>query len=293
MISNYHFAVVVVFYPDEASLLELCSAIGHDAHVIIVDNTPNAARPLDLQVACWISMEGNKGIAAAQNAGIRAAIGRGAQTVAFFDQDSVPESKLLPTLIAALGTPPQGVVAPVCIDARSGDEYPPFRFNSWGWAKPVNVKNSAENVAVDLIISSGSVAAVDVFDKAGLMDEDFFIDYVDLEWCIRCRNAGIPITVVSSAIMSHSIGNAVVKYGSITTYVHSSVRAYYRLRNAFLLLRKPKVPVLYACHEIAAALVHHILQLPPSTDRAKHLGLGLRALVDGIRGARGKLVGSI
>lgn len=293
MISDDNFAVVVVFYPDQVRLLELCSTIGRDAHVIIVDNTPNGACPLDLRVACWISMEGNKGIAAAQNAGIRAAISRGALSVAFFDQDSVPEPQLLPTLIAALGSPPQGVVAPICIDARTGDEYPPFRFNSWGWAKPINVKNSTENIAADLIISSGSVAAVDVFDKAGLMDEDFFIDYVDLEWCIRCRNAGVPITVVSSVTMSHSIGNAVVKYGSVTTYVHSSVRAYYRLRNAFLLLRKPQVPLLYACHEIAAALVHHVLQLPPSTNRAEHLGLGLRALVDGVRGVRGKLVGSI
>lgn len=293
MIDSLNFVIVVVFYPDHAKLLELCNVVGRDANVVIVDNTPNAVHPSDLRVACWISMEGNKGIAAAQNAGIRAAITRGAQTVAFFDQDSMPEAQLLPTLIAALGSPPQGIVAPICVDARTGDEYPPFRFNSWGWAKPIFVARNAENVAADLIISSGSVAASNVFDKAGLMDEDFFIDYVDLEWCIRCRNAGIPITVVSSVSMHHSIGNDVVKYGSVTTYVHSPVRAYYRLRNAFMLLRKPHVPLLYACHEIAAALVHHLLQLWPSQNRAEHLRLGLRALLDGIRGVRGKLVGSI
>lgn len=238
-------------------------------------------------------MEGNKGIAAAQNAGIRAAINRGAQTVAFFDQDSMPEPQLLPTLIAALGSPPQGIVAPICLDARTGDEYPPFRFNRWGWAKSVFVENSKENVAADLIISSGSVVAVDVFERAGLMDEDFFIDYVDLEWCIRCRKAGVPITVVSAVTMRHSIGNEVIKYGPVTTYVHSPVRAYYRLRNAFLLLRKPQVPVLYAFHEIAAAVVHHVLQLRPSVNRTEHLRLGLRALFDGIKGVRGKLIDSI
>lgn len=293
MSSSHNFVIIVLFYPEHAGLLELCNVVGRDAQVIVVDNTPDATQPLDLPEVCWISMGGNKGIAAAQNAGIRAAIDRGAQTVAFFDQDSVPGPKLLPTLIAALGLPPQGVAAPICLDARTGDEYPPFRFNKWGWAKPVHAARSAENVAADLIISSGSVAAVDVFDKAGLMDEDFFIDYVDLEWCIRCRQAGIPITVVSSVTMSHSIGNDVVKYGSVTTYVHSPVRAYYRLRNAFMLLRKRHVPLLYACHEIAAALVHHILQLQPSQNRAEHLRFGLRALVDGMMGTRGKLKDSV
>jgi rhamnosyltransferase len=291
--SSHNFVVIVVFYPDRAKLIELCNVVGRDAQVIIVDNTPDELRPLDLPDVCWISMGGNMGIAAAQNAGIRAAIDLGAQTVAFFDQDSVPESQLLPTLVAALGFPPQGVAAPICVDARTGDEYPPFRFNKWGWAEPVHVARSAENVPVDLIISSGSVVAADVFNKTGLMDEDFFIDYVDLEWCIRCRIVGIPITVVSSVTMHHAIGNDVIKYGSVTTYVHSPVRAYYRLRNAFMLLRKRHVPLLYACHEIAAALVHHILQLRPSQNRAEHLRFGLRALADGMIGVRGKLKGSV
>ena len=293
IICNSNFVVIVAFYPDHARLLELCNVLGRDANVVIVDNTPDATYSADLQAACWISMNGNKGIAAAQNAGIRAAISRGAQTVAFFDQDSMPEVQTLPTLIAALGRPPHGVVAPICLNEQTGDEYPPFRFNRWGWAEPVPVGSNRKNTPVDLIISSGSVAAVDVFDNAGLMDEDFFIDQVDFEWCIRCRKAGIPITVVGTAAMRHSIGNPVEKSGAVVTYVHNPVRAYYRLRNALLLLRKPHVPLIYSFHQIISALLHHVLELRSSPDRAKHIRLGLRALVDGIIGVRGKLGGSV
>lgn len=283
------FAIVVAFNPDEAKLAWLCHVLERHAQVIVVDNSPHSVASSPMLNADRIIMGGNAGIAAAQNVGIDAALARGAEAIAFFDQDSEPGEALLPKLIAGLGNPPQGVVAPICIDSRTGAEYPPFRMNRWGWAVPERVIGQLRNVAVDLIISSGSVVAAAVFDKVGLMDEDFFIDYVDLEWCIRCRKAGVPITVISDATMVHSIGNAVVNVGSLTTFIHSPVRAYYRLRNALLLLRKRHVPLLYSLHEIAAALVHHILQTRHSENRGQHIRLGWRALLDGIRGLRGEL----
>jgi rhamnosyltransferase len=287
--STSTFAVVVAYAPDRPRLLALCALLGRHANVIVVDNTPVADAPPAVPGTLWLSMNGNAGIAAAQNAGIRAALERGAEAVAFFDQDSLPEETLLPNLVAALGQPPRGVVAPVCVDMRTGREYPPFRFNRWGWARPAPAAHETGPVAADLIISSGSIAAAGAFEQAGLMDEDFFIDYVDLEWCIRCRRAGVPITVVPSVSMPHAIGDAVIENGPLTTFVHSPVRAYYRLRNAFLLLRKRHVPVAYTLHEVAAALVHHLLQWRHSQDRGQHARLGWRALVDGLRGVRGKL----
>lgn len=284
-------AVIVTYHPKLTALRGLVDVLrAAGAQVIVVDNTPHdggaAFSVADCEV---IDMAGNAGIAAAQNAGIRAALARSAEIIAFFDQDSTPDAQLLPSLVAALGQPPRGVAAPVCIDMRTRHEYPPYRFNRWGWASPAPAAGLPAPVAADLVISSGSVVAAEVFEQAGLMEEAFFIDYVDLEWCIRCRQAGVRIQVVPSATMTHAIGDKVVENGPLTTFVHSPVRAYYRLRNAFLLIRMPHVPRLYVLHQVVAALVHHLLQWRHSDDRGQHARLGWRGLVDGVRGVRGKL----
>lgn len=285
-------AVVVTYHPEEAALLRLVDSLrAGGARVIVADNTPGGlgtALAEFIRDVDFIDMGGNAGIAAAQNAGIRAALSDQSEVIAFFDQDSNPDALLLPSLVDALGHPPRGVAAPVCVDMRTGAEYPPYRFNRWGWASPRPAANLKEPVEADLIISSGSVVAAEVFKRAGLMEESFFIDYVDLEWCIRCWRAGVPIRVVPTAIMPHSIGNQVVENGPLTTFVHSPMRAYYRLRNAFLLIRMPHVPRLYVLHEVAAALVHHLLQWRHSEDRGQHARFGWRGLIDGLRGVRGK-----
>lgn len=286
-------AVVVTYHPEEAALGQLVETLrAGGARVIVTDNTPDGPSPVVTALAGdieLIDMRGNAGIAAAQNAGIRAALERGAEVLAFFDQDSNPGVQLLPSLVAALGEPPRGVAAPVCVDIRTGAEYPPYRLNRWGWPRPMPAAGLPDPVEADLIISSGSVVAADVFARAGLMDEAFFIDYVDLEWCIRCRQAGVPIRIVPAVTMPHAIGNEVVEHGPLTTFVHSPIRAYYRLRNAFLLIRMPHVPRLFVLHEVAAALAHHLLQWRHSQDRAQHARFGWRGLVDGLRGVHGKL----
>lgn len=283
------FAIVIAYQPDLVALRRLCAQLSQSAEVIVVDNSPLEIAPNPIEGTYWHSMGGNAGIAAAQNAGVRAALTRGAELLAFFDQDSEPDDQLLPSLVAALGQPPCGVVVPLCVDSRSASEYPPYNFNRWGWASPAPASGLTTPVRVDLVISSGSVVEAGVFQQVGLMDESFFIDYVDLEWCIRCRQAGVLIRVVPSVVMTHSIGDQVVKNGLLTTFVHSPTRAYYRLRNAFLLLRLPHVPRFFVIHEIAAALVHHLLQWPHSQNRMQHLQMGWHGLVDGLRGIRGKL----
>lgn len=287
------FAVVVTYHPEETTLRNLVNTLRESkVRVILADNTPQGPSPVVTALVSDIEliyMHGNVGIAAAQNAGIRAALAQGAEVLAFFDQDSRPDEELLPSLVAALGLPPRGIVAPVCIDIRSGAEYPPFRFNRWGWARPSPAAGLSAPIEADLIISSGSVAAVEVFSRAGLMDENLFIDYVDLEWCIRCRQAGISVRVLPSVAMPHAIGSQVIKTGPFTTFVHNPVRCYYRLRNALLLIRLRHVPRLYVLHEVAAALFHHLLQWRYSQDRRQHMRLGWRGLVDGLRGVSGKL----
>lgn len=283
------FAVVVVYMPDSVQLGELCKVISVDASVIVVDNTPGGAVSLGDNLCVWISNGENLGVATAQNIGVREALRRGAHSIVFFDQDSQLSLNTLPALMEGLRELGVGVVAPVCRDSVAGIEYPSFRLNRLGWPLKVYSCHSRELTAVDTVISSGSLVSSDVFARAGLLDDSLFIDYVDFEWCLRVRGAGIKIVVNSNAVMNHSIGQCSVSVAGLNVFVHRPERCYYRVRNAFHLFGYRHVPFLYSVKMLVSALVHHVLQCRHSDSPIKHMRMGLLAIKDGLIGRRGGL----
>ena len=69
------------------------------------------------------------------------------------------------------------------------------------------------------------------------MREDLFIDWVDIEWCLRAESQGLESYIVPSAIMMHSIGDDTVRVLGRDINLHSDLRNYYMVRNATYLLR--------------------------------------------------------
>jgi rhamnosyltransferase len=138
--------------------------------------------------------------------------------------------------------------------------------------------------------SSGCAATAVTFSEVGLMDEEFFIDFVDVEWCLRCRQRGVKIVVVPDAVMVHSIGDIAVgsPLGLYHGIIHGPVRTYYKIRNAFLLARKRHVPLVFALHQVFSALAHNAIQLVFVKERALYLRTFVVAVTHGLRGVTGK-----
>lgn len=284
-------AIIVTFNPDVSALLRLCHTLAASgAQPIIVDNSESATLTTDdLPSRCTLLALGhNTGIAHAQNAGVRAAVRLGAELILFFDQDSVIDASYVPTMVTGVDPGAAAVYGPVSIDAARGFEYPSYRLNRVGLPAAVLSATESRIYPVDLIISSGSLVSAVTFALAGLMDEDFFIDYVDLEWCLRCRARGIPIYVNQNVTMTHSVGIRSVKLGPLTTFIHSPARTYYKMRNPFLLLRKKEVRRFYAVKEIISALAHHAVQLVMLAERRTYAGPIAAGLRDGLCGRTGE-----
>ena len=277
------FAVVVAYYPNPEALTRLTQAVGSGgAHVVVVDNTPE---PVDLLLPAECSvlrLGDNMGIARAQNVGIAHARERGAEIIVFLDQDSAIDSAFVPELVGSLDVGRPGVVGAVYFDEALGFEGAAYRLSQRGYPEQVRAGAARELVPVDVRISSGSAVTVITFDVAGLRDEDFFIDYVDIEWCLRVRSKGIPIHVDPGVSMKHSIGSLSVDVGPLKVFIDSPDRTYYRVRNAFLLVRKQSVPLLFSAKEIASELVHHFLQLFVADRRAERLGAYLLGIWHGL-----------
>lgn len=282
-------AIVVAFHPDPATLARLCSTLlAGGAQVAVVDNSEPGRGASALPAGCHLHALGaNMGIAHAQNVGIATARALQATLVLFLDQDSSIGADFVQRMADGVDPAEAAVYGPVCIDAARGFEYPSYRLSRLGLPRPVLAAGQDAQYEVDLIISSGSLATAAALEQGGGLDESFFIDYVDLEWCLRLRARGIPIRIKRNVTMTHSVGMRSVRLGPITTFIHSPARTYYKMRNPFLLLRKRDVARLYALREIASALLHHGLQLLMLGERARYAGPVLAGLLDGVRGTDG------
>lgn len=283
--------VIIVTYEPELNNLKRLSECVQDAGFtpVIVDNSvKNQVRQEDVSDGSKIiSMGTNAGIAAAQNAGIQYALDAGAEILGFFDQDSDADAKLIDQLVENLKLHGDCVVAPLALEKGTLKEYPVQRLNKLGYPYDVYVKGCTEPEKVDIVISSGMMTTAGVLVKAGNYDEDFFIDFVDIEWCLRCKKAGIPIFVIPDAILMHKIGNETIEMDKLEITVHSPVRTYYKVRNAFLLLYK-KAGVVFSARQILPALLHNFFLLFRVEKKREYAKYYVMGIFHGIFGVRGK-----
>jgi rhamnosyltransferase len=285
------FAVIVCYHPDPARVADTCAELrAAEVTPVLVDNTEQSYLADHAATAgCrLLALRENSGIAHAQNVGVREAIDGGADAVLFLDQDSKLERGCVAALRGALDVGRAMVVGPVCMDETSGIELPATRLGPYGLPRPVLMANGRGNRAVDVLISSGTLATRAALAVAGPMDEQLFIDFVDTEWCLRCRSRDIGIEIVGGAVLRHSIGARFVRVGPLTVLVHSPLRCYYQIRNCFLLLRQRHVPRMFALHALVTVLASRTLLLLFATDRMAYVKAYAAAFRDGFRGFGGR-----
>ncbi len=249
-------AVVVAYFPDEATLIALLHRfLAQVDRVVIVDNTPKHDDRLIAQITraaidgnslSIVRLGDNLGIAAALNIGIEIARNEGAQFVVLSDQDSLPAHDMVPNLRAAFYALKAnginvGAIGPTFTDLYTELTYP-FQAHIPGKFFYGHTHATPENPHVEAItiITSGTLIALNVLDAVGNMREDFFIDHVDIEWCHRARAHGYEIYGTGWARMAQRMGDERLKiwYGRWRyESAYSPLRIYYRLRNFVALLR--------------------------------------------------------
>jgi rhamnosyltransferase len=283
--------VIVCYKPDVVNLANICKALlTNSVNVILVDNSEvsyiaEMSNSLGVEL---IRLNENLGIAKAQNIGIRLAIENKAEIITFFDQDSEIENDFINNLIGPLKRNRPMVVSPVFFDRKYGFRFPSYKLNRFGLLKEIENRPNETAYDVDVIISSGSAATKEVFEIVGLMNEEYFIDFVDTEWSLRCKNKGVPIKVVPSAIMKHSIGDKSIDLKFMRIFIHSPLRSYYKVRNSFLFYRCRHVPFLFGMKEIVSALTHNFLAIFVVGHRWDYVRNYFEAIRDGLVGRKGK-----
>ena len=243
-------AVVVAFHPDLQRLQEQFVALLPQVTCVVIVN--NGA---DNEVLIWakqwpveqvhcISLGHNMGIAHAQNQGIEWAISADASHVLLMDHDSVPATNMVAHLMSELAVLPRaGAVGPFYSDDRRERSSSPFIRTVGLRQIKLNCSASSPALEVDHVIASGCLIPVAVLKHVGMMRADFFIDVVDIEWCLRARSLGYCVYGVCMAHLAHRLGDNPVYFLGKYYPTHSPRRRYFQVRNSILLYREPWVPL--------------------------------------------------
>lgn len=294
--------VTVTYNPDLAILRAQLDALPRGASKIVVDNASAPALREGLRAllrnrpdALLLEHRENLGLAAALNAGVRAAAAAtpAPEDVLLLDQDTEPEPGSVDALVSALhaltaSDPAVAAVGPRLLDVDTGLEHGFHQLRGWRIARR---HLDAASAPLDVIglNGSGTLVRLAPFLGAGGMDASLFIDHVDTEWSFRMRAAGYRLCGVPAARFRHRMGAAGKRYWLLAWRVwpyRSPWRHYYLFRNTARLLRMPHVAAVWkawAPFKLALTMVAHALFDPA---RGAQLQQMLRGLRDGARGRR-------
>lgn len=294
-------AVIVLYYPNFELLDRLMSGLAKQVDVaIVVDNTPIPLDGIEAFVgnyslpSLYEPLRRNTGIAFAQNVGIRRAMKAGVSHVLLLDQDSaIPPrmvSELLATEAEALHSGAKvAAIGPVFLEEKTGLREPAVRHTLLGVRRTQHSDMPAERpFETDYLIASGSLIRRTALDAVGLMREELFIDFVDIEWGLRARSYGYKCYMSPAAIMEHSVGDVSAKIFGRNFNLHSDIRHYYLVRNASYLLR---LRTMGWCWRVltVSRIPHYILAFTwMSKTKKKTFQLLCGALVDGFRSKMGQ-----
>lgn len=291
-------AVVVSYRPAE-NLYPLLIELGRQCHhVIVVDNGSGTPLVDMVRLACRdsgseiIELSENTGIAAAQNRGIARALDLGASHILLSDHDSLPGPDMVRQLLDAMVEDPDlGAVGPLVAEDRMGCDQLVYVARRWSPKRATPAEIQQKTLDVAFLIASGCLISVPALDAVGMMNEEMFIDHVDLEWGLRARRAGYLLAAVPGARLHHSLGDKVVHLPrrKQPVHVHAPFRNYYLMRNTIYLVKSDLMPWrwrLRYCYWAAKYAAFNAFMIDHRSERQEMLWRGLR---DGILGRMGRL----
>lgn len=196
-----------------------------------------------------ITSKKNLGYAGGNNLGIKEALKNHHKYILLLNNDTIVDPSLLIELEAPLKRQDIGVVG--CMITYLGSKRIWFaggilnstfcftRHKLMDTIMPQ--KNLIREESVDFITGAVLFTKREVFEKIGLLPEDYFLYWEDVDFCYRATKGGYKCVIVNKPLVQHSVSAASGERGSNKL---SPIRAYYYARNPFLFMKKNRLPII-------------------------------------------------
>jgi rhamnosyltransferase len=282
-------ALIVTYHPDIHLAARIEKILPQVHRIVVVDNgsSPSCVQPLrdlaDQSGVHLISNPRNEGLARALNEGTQWAADNAYQWVLQLDQDTTVEPDMLDSLAQVFrqDRAPQSIaiIGANYIDkvtGKPGAALSPFI--------------ATDEVAV---LTSGSLLSLNAFRALGGFRDDFFIDCVDFEYCLRARAHGFRVVMTSRPVMTHGVGHLTQHRflgTSVSAANHSPERRYFISRNSLIiarqyLLQEPRWILKYLSSLLKLVVIICLFE----KARFAKLRYIFRGCVDGLLGRMGGL----
>ncbi|HVW23033.1 MAG TPA: glycosyltransferase family 2 protein [Candidatus Saccharimonadales bacterium] len=198
-------------------------------HIIVVENGSSDGSLEFLQtnypgVQTLINKK-NLGFAGGVNVGVKQAIADNYEYVALFNNDAVADKDWLTHLVATLESYSEVGIATPKIISRQAKELDSTgeMYSIWGLPFPrgrgeTDLDKYDQHTYVFGASGGASLYRIDMLNKIGLFDEDFFAYYEDVDLSFRAQLAGWEVRYVPTAIVHHQIGATSSKIKGFVTY---------------------------------------------------------------------------
>lgn len=230
------------------------------------------------------------GLAGAYNRGAEWLLARGCELIFLFDQDSRLRTGFFERMLAAAaGLAGQPFILGPVIYERRLQRYMPVLDPAPGWPRPVPMDGKGKELVPSLcVISSGSAISAAAWHRLGGFREDYFIEYLDVEYALRAWHRGVPVYTHAAAVLEQQAGD-IVRHGRHYSTRHPAWRRYYMARNAMHALRlyPGRSGLLFG--GLCLLLYQACGVLRFERARRHKLAAMLIGLVDGLRGRMGRL----
>jgi rhamnosyltransferase len=293
MIKNKVAAIMVTYNPEEDVIENAKSITQSCERLIIIDNgsssnSKNYLKRLEQEAKItFIYYQKNMGLGYALNQGIKHILNtpdlNKIDWIATFDQDSKVAEDYFSKILGSYEAHPKkdevAILAP-----------------NWVEEKLLKLENDNVGQHVGLeekitVITSGSLVKRKIFSEIGLFEEDYFIDFLDHEFCLRTRSYGYKIYMSPLVSMVHNLGNT-KKHKLLGSNVmatnHNYIRRYYITRNRLYTYKKYfRSEKQWIKEDFIATAKEFIIILLFEQDRGKKLGSMFKGLFDAIIGKKG------
>ncbi len=228
--------LVTVNYRSAAATIGLLRSLEHQTDrafdVIVVDNDSPAddraalssyaaLSPLNLEL---IMSDDNRGFSGGNNVAIRKALAQGAEWILCINPDTRVGEDFIASLTRRLPAAHSLVGLPLAEGERTAFG------GGVRWLSPTLAHIYEPNGRADNCIGAGMAVHRDVFERAGLLDERFFLYFEDAEFSLRARAAGFPVAFLDGPVIAHAVS-------ATTKSLGSPLLLRYHMRNALLFNR--------------------------------------------------------
>lgn len=181
----------------------------------------------------------NLGFTGGNNVGIKMALERGAEYILLLNNDTAVTQNLITGCLEPFLTQKEvGIVGPKVVYYNNpaqvwcaGCYYNRFLGRGVMYGTLSKKRNFEKEAIVDWISFCVVMIKREVFENIGLLDNDFFSSYEDLDFCLRAKKAGYLSIYSPRTIVKHKIAQ---DWGGLDNPLY----IYYQVRNALLCMKK-------------------------------------------------------